>query len=153
MKITEYPFLTRTFKKVYKGYLEDSGGDPYVGLNLVDTFLKRYPYYTEALVFKARMLIAIGKHKEAFKFIKIAKRIDEWNKCYIFDEAELLYKNDGKIAIDNLLKQIEDLVSQINNGIHNFLLSIDAEHREQIENELNKKIALLCCEKSKGVRP
>lgn len=128
--------LSDKLKEIYRQYLEDGGGDPTLGLKLVTNLLTEYPYYTEALLFKARMLMARGCYEKAEECIKDIKRIDHWDKSYIYDEAELLYRKDAKAGINYIHEQLEELIKDIVNGIDNFLLAANEDDREHIQSEL-----------------
>ncbi|QTA84142.1 tetratricopeptide repeat protein [Desulfonema magnum] len=126
MKLSDYPSLSDLFRNnVYKKYF-DGGGDPNNGILLVDAFLDSWPYYPEALVFKARMLIVKGENEKASEFLKAARKIDEWRINYLFDEAEILYKTGKKPdAVRCLRIATESLLKEGQRGVKNFLLSLD----------------------------
>ena len=128
--------LSDKFKYVYKQYLEDGGGNPVFGLTLIDKLLEEYPYYTEALLYKARMLMANGNYEEAEKCIQDIKNIDHWNKNYIYDEAELIYRNNNVEGIDYINSKMCDVIDDSINGLSNFLLSKNGSDREKIKNDL-----------------
>ena len=96
MQSISYPNLSEIFNnEVYKKYF-DEGGNVQTALSLVNSFLNKYPYYPEAIIFKARMLIVAGELEHALEYLKIAKKIDKWRVVYSFDIAEILYKKGEK---------------------------------------------------------
>jgi tetratricopeptide (TPR) repeat protein len=128
--------LSSKLKKIYEKYFIDGGGDPAYGLALVDKLLEEYPYYTEALLYKARMLMANENYDEAEKCIQKLKSIDHWNKSYIYDEAELIYRNNNKAGIDYIHDQIGEVIDNAVSGLSNFLLSIKHAEREKVKDDL-----------------
>jgi hypothetical protein len=131
-------------------YLE-GGADPDAGIAGADAFLARYPLYAEAHRFKAGMLLAKGRGREALRCLKVARRIDDW-KIYGFDEAEANY-GIGRIdeAIRGLTAQIESLLDQIQFGTHVFLMTTMISRAEQaeIEREIRKEVLRVIAGKSK----
>ncbi|GBC59972.1 hypothetical protein DENIS_0914 [Desulfonema ishimotonii] len=134
MQSISYPNLSEIFNnEVYKKYF-DEGGNVQTALSLVNSFLNKYPYYPEAIIFKARMLIVAGELEHALEYLKIAKKIDKWRVVYSFDIAEILYKKGEKRkAIGYLKFAFESLFDEAIHGLENFLISI--ELNEDKENE------------------
>jgi hypothetical protein len=149
MKKTTYPKISKELRAIYKKYF-DSGADPSYGIELIDQFLINYPYYTEAILFKARMLIAMDKFKEAAKYINLIKILDEWSTSYIYDEAELLSHHDENIAIDYICQKLKLIIDSMSAGIRDFLIATNPDKR----NEYKKKICadLIKYAKEKTVR-
>ncbi len=155
MESSEYPYLSNLFKKnVYKKYF-DCGGDPDKGILLADAFLDSWPYYPEALVFKARMLIVKGENEEASEFLKAARRIDEWRINYLFDEAEILYKAGRKSDASKCLRTaVESLLKEGLRGVKNFLLSVDhceTETRDTADRAIRKEMIRFLSDESESV--
>jgi hypothetical protein len=61
MKKKDSPDISEKFQKVYQKFFE-IGGEPKKAIKIIDKFLENEPYYPEALIFKARMLLALGKN-------------------------------------------------------------------------------------------
>ncbi len=135
MELSAYPRLSQLFQQeVLQTYFAD-GAAPDVGLQVVNTFLKSYPYYCEALIFKARMLIALERETEALEVLTAAKTIDEWRVTYAFEEAEILYRFGQKTeAAQRIQFASESLLREAKDGIENFLTCIDMwnEEREDV---------------------
>jgi len=130
MKLLDYPNLSNKFNKVYKKYL-DHGADPQVGLNAVAIFLKKYPLYSEALIFKARMLIVLSKNKEAISYLKAAQKIDRWKVTSVFDEAEILYQWGKKEeAFQAVWRAVESIIGEATSGVENYLLSTNISTKD-----------------------
>lgn len=116
---------------------------PDVGLHFVNEFLGQYPYYSEALVFKARMLIALSRDEEALEVLHTVKRIDERRIDYAFDEAEILYRFGRKFeAIQIIRSASEFLLKEALEGVENFLICIDfiGEEREEVFTMIHKEM-------------
>jgi tetratricopeptide (TPR) repeat protein len=145
VKLTDYPPLSHKFKQVYKKYFANNA-DPFEGLKFVDDFLTKYPYYPEALVFKARMLIALSKNKEALQCLKAAQKIDEWRVIYAFDQAEILMQRDRQDeAIDCVWSAITSLLKEAMRGTSDYLLSINcsSDDRKKAEELLKQDMIKL----------
>ncbi len=143
MKLSEYPNLSVYFKKeVLNKYIEHDGNVEFA-VTLVDKFLSKYPYYSEALLFKARMLIALGKEKKALTLLNATKKIDEWKRDYTFDQAEILFKFGERVeAIEILKSSIELSLRDVLEGIENFLISIEFNSKtiKPIQKMIKKEI-------------
>lgn len=145
MKLRKYPRLSKKFNHIYKFYFE-KGANPLLALKKVNFFLKKYPLYPEALVFKARMLIALSKHKMAMRYLKIAQMIDEWNLVYAFDMAELLsLMKKNNHAIDIVLNTIKKLIQEALFGTENYLLSLhcSSKKKAKLQNLINTYTSML----------
>ncbi len=112
------PSLSEQLRDAVDQYFEHP--NPKFAVELASNLVEKYPYYTEALLFKARMLMAAGRRDEAQTCIETIKSIDCWNLSYIYDEAELLYYKDRKAGIQYLQKQLEAVIDVVANGISNF---------------------------------
>ena len=123
MKISDVPNISAEMDRLYEKYFEDPANATAI-LPLVDDFLAKYPTYTEALVFKARMLMVIGRNGEALLCLKAAKKIDRWLLVGRFDEAEIyLKKNKPEEALEIYINAIKAYASELSDGIDEFLLS------------------------------
>lgn len=112
------PSLSEQLKGAIGHFYEDL--DPKFAVELVNSLLARYPYYSEALLFKARMLIADSRYDEAQACIETIKSIDHWNRIYIYDEAELLYRKDEEAATKYMEMQLKSVIEDIVSGISSF---------------------------------
>lgn len=120
-----YPPLSKIFQDTVYQVYSDSG-DSTIGLRAVNNFLDQYGPYAEALIFKARMLIAAGDDKQALGILHASKMIDEWKVEYAFDEAEILFRQGEKIEATHILATaIEFLLREALEGVENFLVCID----------------------------
>lgn len=126
MELSEYVKISESFKEdVYLKYMNHYG-DPEMALSFVDQFLKDYPFYPEALLFKARMLIALSREKEALAWLEACEKFERWGVVYKYDKAEVIYRLGQKSEAVSLIKlQVETSVRDILEGIENFLLGID----------------------------
>ena len=143
MELSKYPNQSAHFKKTVLNKYVEHDGDVEFALTLVDKFLSKYPYYTEALLFKARMLIARGKDKKALTILKAIKKIDEWKIEYTYDQAEVLFKLGQKKEAAKILKStIELSLRNILEGTENFLRGVDfdSERMKPIQNMIKKEI-------------
>lgn len=132
------------FQHVVDEYF-NAGADPSTGVNLVDEFLEGNPHYTEALIFKARMLIALEEYDNALMLIDLCKKIDKWKRAYLFDEAEILYKQNKKTEA---IKCIEDAlrfqIFECIDGVRNFFVGIDlAEDEPSLSIVKNQIVSLI----------
>ncbi len=130
--VTDYPAFSQLFEEHVRQQHIEQGFDPERGLTLVNEFLVHVPYYPEALLFKARMLIVLRRYAEALAMLTAAKNIDEWRVVYAFDEAEVLYKSDQKLqAIHTIQAATEYLLREALDGMKNFLVGIDVIGEER----------------------
>ncbi len=138
MELSEYPDLSGLFKReVHQKYIE-CGGDPDTALDLADSFLDRYPYYPEALIFKARMLMVKDNYPEALSYLEAAKKIDVWRVNYSFDEAEILCRFGRKRdAAQCIQSAVEFMLREMTEGVENFLTGIDFVSEEEEEAACN----------------
>jgi hypothetical protein len=63
-RITEIPNLSKEMQRIYDKFWEVHGNFKAL-MPHIDDFLEKYPIYPEALVLKARALMAIGRNNEA----------------------------------------------------------------------------------------
>lgn len=152
MKISEYAKLPDYFKdSVYKKYM-DHNGDPEIALSFVNEFLNDHPFYPEALLFKARMLIAVGRDKEALICLKTCETFDRWRIPYTYDEAEVLFRIGKKSEAIRLVRsEIETSLRNVLEGIETFLLGVDfdVEGMNVIRDMIKREIALYLSNKKK----
>lgn len=131
-RVTDVPNISKEMKAIY-GRFMDCGNFEEV-LPHIDAFLEKYPNYTEALVFKARALMALGRNNEALKCLKMAKRADKWRLIGRFDEAEIyLDKKKTEDSIKKYVEAVEAYATELKNGIDGYLLCCNPETRERIE--------------------
>ena len=145
MKLSKYPNQSAYFKRTVLNKYAEHDGDVEFALILVDKFLSKYPYYSEALLFKARMLIALGKNKKALTILKANKKIDEWKIEYTYDQAEVLFKLGQKKEAARILKStIELSLRNISEGTENFLRGVDfdSERMNPIQSMIKKEIII-----------
>jgi len=126
LKITEYTKLSEYYKEaVYKKYM-DHNGDPELALSFVNQFLRDYPFYPEALLFKARMLMALSREEEALVCLEACEMFGKWGIVHIYDKAEVLFRLGRKTEATKLIKSyLEASLRDVTEGIENFLLGID----------------------------
>ncbi|MBI5657058.1 MAG: hypothetical protein HZC44_09720 [Geobacter sp.] len=131
-RITDIPNISNEMKALYEKFWET--GD-FIGiLPHIDAFLSKYPFYREALIFKARSLMAIGRNNEALRCIKMAKRIDEFGLIGRFDEAEIYLKKRKKDeSIETYVEAVKSYATELQNGIDSFALSCNPENRERLK--------------------
>jgi len=129
--------ISKQFQEVYDYYFENNGS-PESAIERVNIFLKKYPYYSEAIIFKARMLIAIEKHKEALKLLKTAELIDRWRLDGKFDKAEVLLElNKKEESLELAADTINSYLKELQSGIESYVLSMD---NQAIQKELEEVI-------------
>lgn len=126
MTMLEINGISDRFKEdVYEKYIAHNGNVKY-GLTVVDAFLKIYPYYPEALLFKARMLIALGRDDEALYWLETCEQYIHWNVECKYDKAEVLFKLGEKTeSVTVITDKIEISLRDMLDGIENFLLGIN----------------------------
>ncbi len=131
-RVTDVPNISKEMKAIYGKFIESGNFEE--ALPHIDAFLEKYPNYTEALVFKARALMALGRNNEALKCLKMAKRADKWRLIGRFDEAEIyLDKKKTEDSIKKYVEAIEAYATELKNGIDGYLLCCNPEARERIE--------------------
>jgi len=131
-RITDLPNISKEMQAIY-GIFMDCGNFEEV-LPHVDAFLEKYPNYTEALVFKARALIAIGRNNDALRCLKMAKRVDKWRLIGRFDEAEIyLDKKKNEESIEKYVETVKAYATELKNGIDSYLLCCNSESRDKIQ--------------------
>jgi tetratricopeptide (TPR) repeat protein len=129
-RVTDVPNISKEMKIIY-GKFMDSGSFEDV-LPHIDAFLEKYPNYTEALVFKARALMALGRNNEALKCLNMAKRADKWRLIGRFDEAEIyLEKKKTEHSIKKYVEAVEAYATELKNGIDGYFLCCNPETRER----------------------
>ncbi len=130
-RITDVPNISKEMKAIYGKFMDS--GSFMEALPHIDAFLEKYPNYTEALVFKARALMVLGRNNDALKCLKMAKRADKWRLIGRFDEAEIyLEKNKNEESIKLLVKAVEEYATELKDGIDGFLLCCNPETRDRI---------------------
>jgi tetratricopeptide (TPR) repeat protein len=130
-RITDIPNITNEMKSLYEKFCET--GDFVKILPHVDAFLVKYPYCREALIFKARALMAIGRNNEALRCIKMAKRVDKFGLIGRFDEAEIYLKKRKKDeSIETYVEAVKSYATELQNGIDSFTLSCNSGSRERL---------------------
>jgi tetratricopeptide (TPR) repeat protein len=128
-RISDTPNISKEMKAIY-GKLLDKKGTFEAVLPLHDTFLEKYPYYTEALVFKARALMGLRRDSEAMKYLKMAKKIDKWRFIGRFDEAEIyLEKRKNEESIHAYVEAVRAYAVELKNGIDGYLLCCNSESK------------------------
>jgi tetratricopeptide (TPR) repeat protein len=145
MKLSKYPNQSAYFRRTVLNKYIEHGGNVEFALALADKFLSKYPYYPEALLFKARMLIALGKNKKALTVLKAIKKIDEWKIEYTYDQAEVLFNLGQKKEAAKILKStIELSLRNISEGTENFLRGIDfcSDEMKNIQKMIMKEIII-----------
>ena len=131
-RITDIPNISNEMKALYEKFWET--GDFVEILPHIDAFLSKYPYYREALIFKARSLMAIGRNNEALRCIKMAKRIDEFGLIGRFDEAEIYLKKRKKDeSIETYVNAVKAYATELQNGIDSYTLSCNPGNRERLK--------------------
>lgn len=99
----------------------------------IDKFLDKYPYYTEALIFKARALMALNRNNEALKYIKIACRVDKLHLIGRFDEAEIyLEKKNNKESIEAYVEALKAYAVEMKDGMDGYLLCCNSDSKKKI---------------------
>jgi len=140
MKISEVPNISAEMDRLYDKYFEADANANAI-LPLIDDFLTKYPTYPEALVFKARMLMVIGRNSEAQRYLKAARKIDRWFLIGRFDEAEIhSIHNKSESALEIYINAIEAYMTQLSQGIDNFLSSCDRESTKIIERKTKEAL-------------
>lgn len=131
-RITDIPNITNEMKALYDKFWET--GDFVQILPHVDAFLVKYPYHREALIFKVRALLALGRNNEALRHIKMANRVDKFGLIGRFDEAEIyLRKSKKDESIETYVDAVKSYATELQNGIDSFALSCNAESRERLK--------------------
>lgn len=139
-RITDIPNISNEMKALYEKFM-DTGSFVEV-LPHIDEFLAKYPYYREALIFKARSLMAIGRNNEALRFIKMAKRIDKYGLLGRFDEAEIyLQKKRKEETIETYVDAVQSYATELKNGIDSYALSCNSESRDRIKELTQQALA------------
>ena len=131
-KISDIPNISKEMKAIYGKLLEKKGSFEGV-LPLLDAFLEKYPHYPEALVFKARALMGLGRDSEAMKYLKMAKKVDKWRLIGTFDQAEIhLQKRKNEESIKVYVEAVKAYATELKNGIDSYLLCCNSENAEEI---------------------
>lgn len=131
-RITDTPNISNEMKALYKKFWKT--GDFVEILPHIDAFIAKYPYYREALIFKARSLMAIGRNNEALRCIKAAKRIDQFGLIGRFDEAEIYLKKQKKDeSIETYVNAVKAYATELQNGIDSYTLSCNPDSRERLK--------------------
>jgi len=135
--------ISKQFQEVYDYYFENNGS-PESAIERVNIFLEKYPYYPEAIIFKARMLIAAEKHEEALKFLETAESIDRWRLDGKFDKAEVLLElNKKEESLELAADTINSYLKELRNGIESYVLSMDSQDiRKELEEVIFQHISL-----------
>ncbi len=151
MKTNSFPNTSKKFQNIYNRFFEING-DPKKAIMLIDKFLKEEPYYPEALIFKARMLLALGKNNEAIKIIELAEKQDKWRLIGKFDKAEAyLEKGETEHSISEFISAIKSYQTEIKNGIESYLLSIvNQRNSNKIKEKVFECLALFWQDIEKG---
>jgi hypothetical protein len=137
-RITDTPNISKEMQAIYR-QLRDSNGNFEAILPLLDKFILKYPYYTEAIIFKARALMAVGRNAEAHKYIKMVTRIDKWRLNGRFDEAELLLEKKKKeVSLDIYVGAVKAYATELKEGIDSYLICCNHESQDKIR-ELTQK--------------
>lgn len=132
-RITDTPNVSKEMQTIYKK-LWDSNGNFKALLPDIDAFLDKYPIYTEALVFKARALMALGRNGDALRCIKIAKRIDKWRLIGRFDEAEIfLEKRKKELSVTMYVDTVKAYATELRDGIDGYLSCCSTEVEDRIK--------------------
>ncbi len=131
-RITDFPNISKEMKALYRQFWRTGNFEDI--LPHIDKFLNKYPYYTEALIFKARALIALGRNNEALKYIKIASRVDKLHLIGRFDEAEIhLYKKKNKDSIKAYVEALKAYAVEMKDGMDGYLLCCNSESKKKIK--------------------
>ncbi|PIE55922.1 MAG: hypothetical protein CSA34_06430 [Desulfobulbus propionicus] len=151
MKTNSFPDASRKFQNIYNKFFEING-DPKEAIKIIDKFLKEEPYYPEALIFKARMLLALGKNNEAIKIIELAEKQDKWRLIGKFDKAEAyLEKGETEHSISEFINAIKCYQYEVKNGIESYLLSIvNQKESNKIKEKVLACLALFWQDIEKG---
>jgi tetratricopeptide (TPR) repeat protein len=140
MRIHDVPNISKEMKALYKKFLDS--GDFAGILPDIDSFLNKYPYYREAIIFKARALMAIGRDNEALRHIKMAKRVEKAGLIGRFDEAEIYLRKKRKDdSINTYIQALEAYASELEDGIRDYLLCCNPETSDQIKEITCKALA------------
>jgi tetratricopeptide (TPR) repeat protein len=140
-RISDIPNTSKEMQKIYEKYW-DISGDFRTFLPHIDDFLQKYPYYTEALVLKARSLMGIGRNNEALKCLKMAKRIDKWRLIGRFDEAEIyLEKRKNEESIKAYVEAVKAYAVELKNGMDSYQLCCNSESREKLKEITQQALA------------
>jgi hypothetical protein len=125
-----------------------------MALSFVNEFLDDYLFYPEALLFKARMLIALGRDKEALIWLETCEMFERWGITYSYDKAEVLFRIGKKIEATRLIRsEIEISLRNILEGIENFLLGADFDLEEMnvIRDKIKREIVLYLSNKKQSL--
>lgn len=131
-RITDIPNISNEMKALYQKFWVT--GDFVEILPHIDAFLVKYPYYREALIFKARALMALSRNNEALRCIKMAKRVDKFGLIGRFDEAEIYLKKKKKEeSIETYVDAVKSYATELQNGIDSYALSCNSGSRERLK--------------------
>ncbi|WP_223922930.1 M48 family metallopeptidase [Geobacter sp. AOG2] len=140
-RITDVPNTSKEMQKLYDKFWDESG-DFRKLLPEIDAFLQKYPNYVEALVLKARSLMAIGRNNEALKCLKMAKRADRWRLIGRFDEAEIyLDKKKHEESVKVYVEAVKAYAVELKNGMDSYLLCCNSESKEKLKELTQQALA------------
>jgi tetratricopeptide (TPR) repeat protein len=140
MKISDVPNISAEMDRLYEKYFEADANATAI-LPLIDDFLSKHPTYPEALVFKARMLMVIGRNGEALRCLKAAQKIDRWLLVGRFDQAEIyLKKNKPEVALEIYINAVKAYASELSDGLDEFLSSCNNESKSIIKRKTKEAL-------------
>jgi tetratricopeptide (TPR) repeat protein len=151
MKKKDSPDISEKFQKVYQKFFE-IGGEPKKAIKIIDKFLENEPYYPEALIFKARMLLALGKNNKAIETIELAEKYDKWRLLGKFDKAEaFLEKGETEQSITEFINAIQSYQNELQNGIEAYLSSLaKPKDSENIKEKVFECLSSTWCNNEKS---
>jgi len=130
-RIADFPNISNEMKALYRRFWRSGSFEDI--LPHIDQFLNKYPYYTEALIFKARALMALGRNNDALRYIKIANRVDKLHLIGRFDEAEIyLEKRNNKESIKAYVEAVKAYAIELKDGMDSYLLCCNSESKKKI---------------------
>jgi len=139
-RISDIPNISKEMKALYAKFWKTGSFEQI--LPDIDTFLDKYPTCTEAIIFKARALIAIGRNNDALKCIKMGKRLDEWRLIGRFDEAEIyLNKQKKNESVNAYVDAVMAYAVELKNGIEDYSINFNAAAREKIDGLTQEALA------------
>ncbi len=151
-RISDTPNISKEMKALYKKFWKT--GDFVAILPHIDAFLSKYPHYREAMIFKARSLMAIGRNNEALRCIKMAKRVDEFGLIGRFDEAEIyLKKRKKEETIETYINAVKAYATELQNGIDSYTLSCNPDSGEKLKELTRQALSDFFLKADGDVRP
>ncbi len=139
-RITDFPNISKEMKALYRKFMRSGNFEEI--MPHIDKFLNKYPYYTEALIFKARALMALGRNNDALKCIKIAKRINKLQLIGRFDEAEIyLEKRKNADSIKAYVDAVKAYAIELKDGMDSYYLCCNSESKKKIRSLTQKALA------------